>query len=109
MTADSLRCGCRGGAFLLTKLTNRPGGFAAFELSNDRKWREGARRRGVRDRLAAAVGRAPRGVTDDAWLGSHVEIDDVRRVAAESGMTLERIVGEGTEFCAILLRRGTSG
>jgi SAM-dependent methyltransferase len=87
----------------------RPGGFAAFELSNDRKWREGARRRGVRDRLAAAVGRAPRGVTDDAWLGSHVEIDDVRRVAAESGMTLERIVGEGTEFCAILLRRGTGG
>jgi SAM-dependent methyltransferase len=83
----------------------RPGGFSAFELSNDRKPHERRRIR-ARDRIAAAIGRAPRGVTDDAWLGSHVEIDDVRRVAAESGTTVERVVGEGTEFCAILLRRG---
>ena len=83
----------------------RPGGFSAFELSNDRKPHE-RRRAGVRDRIAAALGRRPRGVTDDAWLGSHVEIEDIRRVASESGSTVERVVGEGTEFCAILVRRG---
>src|SRR3954465_6845619 len=84
----------------------RPGGFSAFELSNDRTWHQRRRRLPVRERLAAALGRAPRGVTDDAWIGSHVEIDDIRRVAAESGSTVEHVVGEGTEFCAILLRRG---
>jgi SAM-dependent methyltransferase len=84
----------------------RPGGFAAFELSNDRTWHQRRRRLPARDRLAAALGRAPRGVTDDAWIGSHVEIDDIRGVAAESGSTVERVAGEGTEFCAILLRRG---
>src|SRR3954466_13490582 len=45
----------------------RPGGFAAFELSNDRTWHRRRRRLPARDRLAAALGRAPRGVTDDAW------------------------------------------
>lgn len=81
----------------------KPGGFAAFELSND----PAAHRRraaGPRDRLAAFVGRAPRGQDHDAWLGSHVELDDVRSAASETGMTLERTVGESTEYCGVLLR-----
>ena len=83
----------------------RPGGFAAFELSNDPAPH---RRRAPRPRarLAAALGRAPRAVTDRTWLGSSVDLDDLRRTARAAGLDVERVVGEGTEFCAVLLRRG---
>ena len=82
----------------------RPGGMAAFELSNDpepHRRRPESRRR----RLAAALGRAPRAVTDQTWLGSYVDLADLRRVAEESGLEMERVAGEGSEFCAVLLRR----
>jgi SAM-dependent methyltransferase len=82
----------------------RPGGFAAFELSNDPEPHR-RRRHGARLRLAAAVGRAPRAVKDRTWLGSSVDLGALRSVARESGLAVERIVGEGTEFCAVLLRR----
>jgi methionine biosynthesis protein MetW len=83
----------------------RPGGFAAFEFSNDPEMH---RRRGVpaRQRIASVVGRAPKGVLDDAWIGSYLELPDVRRVAAEAGLSLDSVVGEGTQYCAVLLRRG---
>lgn len=82
----------------------RPGGFAAFELSNDP---EPHRKRQLprRDRLAAALGRAPRAITDPTWLGSYVDLWDLRRAAAEAGLEVLRTDGEGTEFCAVLLRR----
>jgi SAM-dependent methyltransferase len=88
----------------------RPGGFAAFELSNDPT----PHRRGrvaSRDRLAALLRRAPRGQRHQAWLGSYVDLDALRTAAAEAGMAVERTIGESTEFCAILLRRyaGESG
>lgn len=81
----------------------RPGGLAAFELSNDP---EPHKRRAPRnrERLAAAVGRAPKGQTEAEWLGSYVDLADISRVASESGLALERTAGEGTEFCAVLLR-----
>ena len=82
----------------------RPGGIAAFEFSNDP---EPHRRRGAvaRMRLAAVAGRAPRGITDDAWLGSFVDLDDLRRAARDGGLELDCVAGEGTEYCAVLLRR----
>lgn len=81
----------------------RPGGFAAFELSND----PGAHIRtpGRRARLAALLRRGPRGQDDRAWLGTSVEIEDIRRAAVEGGLALERTAGEATEFCGVLLRR----
>jgi ubiquinone/menaquinone biosynthesis C-methylase UbiE len=82
----------------------RPGGIAAIEFSNH----PGTHRRrakGVGERLAAAAGRAPRGVTDDAWLGSWLELTAVRATATEAGMDVEQVVGEGTQYCAVLLRR----
>jgi methionine biosynthesis protein MetW len=82
----------------------RPGGIAAFEFSNDPAPHR-RRAAGARERLAAAAGRAPRGVTDDAWLGSYLDLGDLRRAAAGAGLDLERVSGEGTEFCAVLLRR----
>src|SRR3954468_14973431 len=82
----------------------RPGGFAAFELSNDP---ESHRKRQLprRDRLAAALGRAPRAITDPTWIGSYVDLADLRRAAAEAGLDVIRTHGEGTEYCAVLLRR----
>jgi SAM-dependent methyltransferase len=82
----------------------RAGGFAAFELSTD----PGAHQRGhvgARSRVAALVGRAPRGQDHEAWLGSHVELNEIQGAASTAGMVLERTYGEGTEFCAVLLRR----
>jgi SAM-dependent methyltransferase len=84
----------------------RPGGWAAFQVSNDR--RVHSARRGwtrVRQMARALTGRAPRGQAHPAWLGSHVELDDVRRAAADGEMDVERVVGEGTQFCMILARR----
>lgn len=82
----------------------RAGGFAAFEVSNDPAAHAGGRRP-LAGKLAAIAGRAPRGQADPAWLGSYVDLDDLRAVAAASDLTVERIVGEGTEYCLVLLRR----
>jgi SAM-dependent methyltransferase len=82
----------------------RPGGFTAFELSNDPTPHRGGGRP-LSGRLASLVGRAPRGQADPAWLGSYVDRGDLERTAAEAGLVLERIHGEGSEFCAVLLRR----
>ena len=85
----------------------RPGGIAVFELSNDPTPH---RRPPVfsRERIASLLGRKPRGTRDDAWLGSHVELADIARAANEAGMIVERTSGEGTEFCAVLLRRNST-
>ena len=82
----------------------RPGGFAAFEFSNDPTAHVVPEREG-HARLAAALGRGPRGLTDAAWLGSYVDLDDLHRAAAEAGLEVERVVGAGTALCAALLRR----
>ncbi|MDQ6804745.1 MAG: class I SAM-dependent methyltransferase [Actinomycetota bacterium] len=84
----------------------RPGGWAAFHVSGDAHIHR--RRRGARAelrRLAAMLGRAPRGQADPAWLGSAVELEDVREVARRSGLELERVLGEGTQFCLIRARK----
>ncbi|MFZ0040962.1 MAG: class I SAM-dependent methyltransferase [Solirubrobacteraceae bacterium] len=83
----------------------RPGGFAAFELSTDPNPHR-RRPRDWRERVAARLGRAPQGVTDDSWLGSHVELDAITQAADEAGMMIERVHGEGQEFCAVLARKG---
>jgi hypothetical protein len=55
--------------------------------------------------VAALLGRAPRGQDHEAWLGSYVELGELRAAAADGGLMLERSAGESTEFCAVLLRR----
>ena len=82
----------------------RPGGWAAFQASNDpsihRPWRQPLGRR-----LLRALGRAPKGLDHPAWLGSAVELEDLRAAAAAGGLDVERLDGEGTQFCLVLLRR----
>ena len=73
---------------------SRPGGWAAFQVSNDPSVHAPppmARR--ARARAAAVLGRGPRGQDDPAWLGSHVELDDLAAAAADGGMRIERSSG----------------
>lgn len=84
----------------------RPAGWAAVQVSNDPEVHRGPS--GVR-RLLSRVGeltrRGPRGQRDPAWLGSAVDLVRLREVASAAGMTTERVVGEGTQYCLVLLRR----
>jgi SAM-dependent methyltransferase len=78
----------------------RPGGWAAFQISNDpavHHPRPGPRTPPWR--------RRPRGQTNPAWLGAAVELDDLRAAAGAGALTLEHITGEGTQFCLVLARR----
>ena len=81
----------------------RPGGWAAFQVSNDPDVHR--RRSGPLRRLRALLGRVPRGQDSPEWLGSAVDLDDLRANAAAGGLAVERIVNAGTQFCFVLLRR----
>ena len=81
----------------------RPGGVAALQVSNDKsvhQWRSS-----LGERLRALVGRAPKGQDHAAWTGSAVELEDVRQAAADGGTVLEKVVGEGTQYMVLRLRR----
>lgn len=80
----------------------RPGGWAAFQVSDDPGVHR-PRRRGVLDRLR--LRRGPRGQDHPAWLGSAVDVAALRRTAAEAGLRIERLEGEGTQYCVVLARR----
>jgi SAM-dependent methyltransferase len=83
----------------------RPGGWAAFHVSQDpavHRPRRGPR--AVRLRAQALLGRAPRGQSSPEWLGSPVDLDDLRAAASEGGLHIERVLGEGTQWCVVLAR-----
>lgn len=82
----------------------RDGGWAAFQVSNDPGIHRPAGG-GLGERVRAALGRAPRGQGDPAWVGSPVEIASLEAAAGDGGMDLERVVGAGTQFCLVLARR----
>ena len=84
----------------------RPGGWAAFQISNDptiHRRRRG--REGIEILLRGLLGRGPRGQADPAWLGSYVELDALRHAADDGGMDVERTSGEGRQLCFVLTRR----
>ncbi len=83
----------------------RPGGWAAFQVSNDPDVHRPREQRGLRQRLRVVFGRAPRGQKHDAWLGSAVSVEQVREAADAGGMDIERTSGEGTQFCLVLTRK----
>lgn len=90
----------------------RPGGWAAFQISNDRSvHRPPSARRRALVAVRGVIGRGPRGQADRSWLGSAVELDAVRDAAEDGGMVLERTAGEGTLMCCVLTRkqRGSRG
>jgi len=84
----------------------RPGGWAAFVISNDpnlHQRRTG--REGLGIWLRGLVGKGPRGQANPSWVGSHVELDDLRAAADDGGMDVERVNGEGRQLCFVLTRR----
>lgn len=84
----------------------RPGGRAAFQISNrpdlHRRRPSMRRLRAVPSRL---LRRGPGGQAHEAWLGSAVELDDLRFAAASRELELVRVVGEGTQWCLVSLRK----
>jgi SAM-dependent methyltransferase len=84
----------------------RPGGIAMFQFSNAPEiHRKPPVRKRIRPTLKALVRRGPGGQTHQAWLGSAIEIDVLRRVAEESGMELVTVAGEHQLLCRALLRK----
>jgi SAM-dependent methyltransferase len=81
----------------------KPGGVAVLHLSNDRQVHE--QKQPLGERVRSVFGRAPKGQAHKAWTGSAVELDDVRAAAADGGMVLEKVVGEGTQYMVVRLRR----
>ena len=81
----------------------RPGGWTAFQVSTD----PAVHRRStpLRLRAAAALGRAPKGRTHPAWMGSAVEPDALQAAAGQAGLRVERMSGVGTQFCIVRLGR----
>ena len=83
-----------------------PGGWAAFQISNDPRLheRKPALYR-LRQTLRAALRRGPRGQQDPRWRGSMIELDALRAAADDGSMDIERVVGEGTQYCVVLTHR----
>jgi SAM-dependent methyltransferase len=88
----------------------RPSGWAAFQVSNDpaphRRRRDPAHLRTV---LRSLFGKAPRGQSHPDWRGAYTDLGRLRVASDTAGMEVERVVGEGTQFCVVLLRRRSEG
>ena len=81
----------------------KPGGWTAFQISNDPNLHRV--RIGRLDRVRAALGRAPKGQDEPEWLGSAVGLEDLRASAERAGLMIDRITGEGTQFCYVRATR----
>ncbi len=81
----------------------RPGGWAAFQVSTNPEIHR--HRRGPRERVLNLLGRSPRGQDHPAWLGSAVDLEDLRAAANDGGLDVERIEQPGSQFCLVLVRR----
>jgi SAM-dependent methyltransferase len=82
----------------------QPGGWSAFQISNDPSIHK-PRQPSLGARLKQGLGRAPKGQSHPAWLGSAVDLADLERTANEAGLDVERVEGKGTQFCHVLLRK----
>jgi SAM-dependent methyltransferase len=71
----------------------RPGGWAGIQVSDDPAIHTAARAPG---RVAALLGRAPRGQRDRAWLGAAIDLAELRGAAESAGLEVTRVVGERT-------------
>jgi SAM-dependent methyltransferase len=81
----------------------RPGGFAAFQLSTDERIHHP--NQPLRSRLRSLRGRGPRGQSNPSWVGSAVNVDDLRAVCGEAGLGLERVEDPGTQYTTVLAKR----
>ncbi len=80
----------------------RPGGVAAIHVSNDPDVHRP--RSTLRERWSALRGRGPRGQSNASWTGSAVTVEELRAAAADGGLVVEKIVGEGTQYMLVRMR-----
>jgi SAM-dependent methyltransferase len=81
----------------------RPAGWAALQVSNDP---DVHRPRGsLWSRVKSLVGRGPKGQRDPAWLGSALDLGSLAAAAHQGGTQVEKVWGEGTQYCQVLLRK----
>jgi SAM-dependent methyltransferase len=83
----------------------RPGGWAAFQVSNDPSVHRHRGLASARAALAGLAGRGPRGWTRRRYRGSAVDLEELRAAAAAGGLAIERVDGAGTQYCFVLARR----
>jgi hypothetical protein len=89
----------------------RSGGYALFQVNNAplpglrARLRLGGR---VRDALRALRGRGdapgPTGLDDPAWVGSRLDLAELRRACDEAGLRIEDLRGEGTQYLWVRAR-----
>jgi SAM-dependent methyltransferase len=82
----------------------RPGGWAAFQISNAPAIHVLPALTRARVAARAALGQGPHGQNDPRWRGSAVDLDRLQEVAHQCGMRTERVTGAGTQYCRVLLR-----
>jgi SAM-dependent methyltransferase len=83
-----------------------PGGWAAFQVSNlpGVHHPRGPSAR-ARQFLRATFRRGPRGQLHPAWRGAATDLDELAAAADQGGMDVSGVVGAGTQFCIVTLRR----
>lgn len=80
----------------------RPGGWAAFHVSDD----PDVHTREVKQPLVKRLTRrAPRGQQDPRWRGSAVDLERVSAAAQAGGCTVRAVDAPGSQFCLVLLER----
>jgi hypothetical protein len=55
--------------------------------------------------LRAIAGRGPKGQRHSAWVGSHLELQELEAAAADGDLVIERVWGRGSQYCQVLLRK----
>jgi SAM-dependent methyltransferase len=84
----------------------RSGGWAVFGVSNDPTVHRPRGRAGrLRTVLRARLRPDDRWHEKPHWMGSHVELPALRAAAADGGMEVEQVSGEGTQYCVVRTRR----
>jgi SAM-dependent methyltransferase len=82
----------------------RPGGWAAFQISDDPSIHRPPRG-GLARRASELLGRTPRGQADPRWVGAAMDLRELRATGAAAGLDVERIAYAGTQHCIVGLRR----
>src|SRR3954468_7397491 len=77
-------------------------GWAVLHVSNDPSVHEQAP--STARRVAAAVGRAPKGQADPRWRGSAVDLGELEATARDAGLQIDATAGEGSQWCFVRMR-----
>ena len=84
----------------------RPGGFAAFQVSNSPEvHRPPSRVARAGAAVAGSLRNRPGGQTDPEWLGSAIDLDELDAAVLAGGMKTERVAGAETQYCLVLARK----